>query len=423
MTFEQLNLIAPILDAIKSTGYTEPTPIQQQAIPFVLDGRDLMACAQTGTGKTAAFALPIIQKLQNSKIESPSKNPTKIKALIVTPTRELAIQIAEQFEIYGKNCKIKLAVIFGGVGQQPQIDKLKAGIDVLIATPGRLLDLHNQRQVNLNFLEIFVLDEADRMLDMGFIHDIKKLLKIIPEKRQSLFFSATMPDNIIQLAESILTKPVSVQVTPVSSTAEIIQQKLYFVDSEQKRLLLLHLLDNELKGRALVFTRTKYGADRLAKFLSSNKINAEAIHGNKSQQARQNALNGFKNNKIRVLVATDIAARGIDVEELEYVINYEIPNIPETYVHRIGRSGRAGVEGTAISLCEESERPFVADIQKLIKLEIPVVQEHPFPTARAVNREPVSNRKNAPKMNELNKEQLNKPKDNNKKKRYYKKPS
>lgn len=389
MTFDNLNLIAPILDALKTAGYSIPTPIQAQAIPEVLQQRDLLACAQTGTGKTAAFSLPIIQLLQERSNNGP-KGPKKIRALIVTPTRELAIQIAEQIDIYGKNTQIKQTVVFGGVGQSPQVAAIRKGVDVLIATPGRLLDLQSQGYIDLKHLEIFVLDEADRMLDMGFIHDVRKLLKIIPAQRQSLFFSATMPDSIVDLANSILTNPVQVSVTPVSSTTELIQQKLYFVDADSKKELLLHMLSTKMKGRALVFTRTKYGADKLAKFLNQSGIKTEAIHGNKSQQARQLALSQFKASKIRVLVATDIAARGIDVEELEFVINFEVPNVPETYVHRIGRSGRAGVEGTAISLCDDTERPYIADIQKLINMEIPLIENHEFVTSRAANREPIS---------------------------------
>lgn len=400
MTFEQLNLIAPILDALKTAGYITPTPIQSQAIPEVLNQKDLLACAQTGTGKTAAFSLPIIQLLQK---RSPKlvKNRRPVRALIVTPTRELAIQIAEQIDIYSEHTDIRQTVIFGGVGQSPQVAALKKGVDILIATPGRLLDLYEQGFCDLRNLEIFVLDEADRMLDMGFIHDVRKMLKIIPEKRQSLFFSATMPNSIIDLANSILTDPVNVSVTPVSSTAELIQQQLFFVDNENKRSLLLNILQSEMKGRALVFTRTKYGADKLAKFLNQNGIKAEAIHGNKSQMARQKALSQFKDSKIRVLVATDIAARGIDVEELEYVINFEVPNIPETYVHRIGRSGRAGVEGTAISLCDESERPYIRDIQKLINMEIPVIINHEFPTSRGINREPISLKETSKVVNKV----------------------
>lgn len=420
MTFDNLNLIAPILDALKEAGYTTPTPIQSQAIPEVLQQRDLLACAQTGTGKTAAFSLPIIQLLQ----ERGDKNqkPKKIRALILTPTRELAIQIAEQIDIYGKNTQIRQTVIFGGVGQSPQVAAIRKGVDVLIATPGRLLDLHGQGLIDLKHLEIFVLDEADRMLDMGFIHDVRRLLKIIPTERQSLFFSATMPDSIIDLANSILTDPVNVSVTPVSSTTELIDQQLYFTDAEEKKHLLLHLLQNELQGRALVFTRTKYGADKLAKFLNQSGIKAEAIHGNKSQQARQLALSQFKASKIRILVATDIAARGIDVEELEYVFNFEVPNVPETYVHRIGRSGRAGVKGTAITLCDETERPFVADIQKLIKMEIPLVENHPFLTTRAANREAISLKGPVVVVNKVKGHQPNKDNQGQKKKKTYGRP-
>ena len=420
MTFDNLNLIAPILDALKEAGYSTPTPIQSQAIPEVLQQRDLLACAQTGTGKTAAFSLPIIQLLQ----ERGDKNqkPKKIRALILTPTRELAIQIAEQIDIYGKNTQIRQTVIFGGVGQSPQVAAIRKGVDVLIATPGRLLDLHGQGLIDLKHLEIFVLDEADRMLDMGFIHDVRRLLKIIPTERQSLFFSATMPDSIIDLANSILTDPVNVSVTPVSSTTELIDQQLYFTDAEEKKHLLLHLLQNELQGRALVFTRTKYGADKLAKFLNQSGIKAEAIHGNKSQQARQLALSQFKASKIRILVATDIAARGIDVEELEYVFNFEVPNVPETYVHRIGRSGRAGVKGTAITLCDETERPFVADIQKLIKMEIPLVDNHPFITTRAANREAISLKGPVVVVNKVKGHQPNKDNQGQKKKKTYGRP-
>ena len=420
MTFDNLNLIAPILDALKEAGYSTPTPIQSQAIPEVLQQRDLLACAQTGTGKTAAFSLPIIQLLQ----ERGDKNqkPKKIRALILTPTRELAIQIAEQIDIYGKNTQIRQTVIFGGVGQSPQVAAIRKGVDVLIATPGRLLDLHGQGLIDLKHLEIFVLDEADRMLDMGFIHDVRRLLKIIPTERQSLFFSATMPDSIIDLANSILTDPVNVSVTPVSSTTELIDQQLYFTDAEEKKHLLLHLLQNELQGRALVFTRTKYGADKLAKFLNQSGIKAEAIHGNKSQQARQLALSQFKASKIRILVATDIAARGIDVEELEYVFNFEVPNVPETYVHRIGRSGRAGVKGTAITLCDETERPFVADIQKLIKMEIPLVDNHPFITTRAANREAISLKGPVVVVNKVKGQQPNKDNQGQKKKKNYGRP-
>jgi ATP-dependent RNA helicase RhlE len=376
MTFKELDLLEPILNALNTQGYTNPTPIQEQAIPIVLQGKDIMGCAQTGTGKTAAFAIPILQRLQSTK------NPEQkrvIRALIVTPTRELAIQIDESFKDYGQNLKLQSAVIFGGVNQTSQVNRLKAGVDILIATPGRLLDLVQQRHINLRNLEIFVLDEADRMLDMGFIHDVKKIIKIIPEKRQTLFFSATMPKEITSLANSILTNPSHVEVSPVSSTAETIQQELYFVDTENKKDLLIDILNTNKIETALVFTRTKHGADKLVKILNRNQIKSEAIHGNKSQNARQNALKNFKEKTLQVLVATDIAARGIDIDQLEFVVNYDIPNIPETYVHRIGRTGRAGASGKAVSFCNTEERAYVKDIQKLIGLSIPVVSEHAFP--------------------------------------------
>lgn len=375
MTFSDLQLSSPILEALEKQGYTTPTPIQQQAIPLILAQKDLMGCAQTGTGKTAAFAIPILQLLEASKLPM---GPRKIRALIVTPTRELAIQIQESFKDYGQFLAQRSVVIFGGVKQHAQVNQLKAGADILIATPGRLLDLCQQGIISLRDLSIFVLDEADRMLDMGFIHDVKRILKLIPEKRQTLLFSATMPKEIISLANSILKDPEHVEVNPVSSTAETIQQQLYFVEKEQKNDLLLSLLEDKSMSPVLVFTRTKHGADKLVKVLLKNQIKAAAIHGNKSQNARQNALNGFKNGDLRILVATDIAARGIDIDDLEYMVNYEIPNIPETYVHRIGRTGRAGASGKSISFCNEEERAFLKDIQKLIKIEIPVVSGHAF---------------------------------------------
>lgn len=378
MTFEQLGLIDPILDALKSEGYENPTPIQAQSIPLLLKGQDLLACAQTGTGKTAAFALPIIQHL----VLKNAQGPRKIKALIITPTRELAIQIDESFAVYGKNTKLKHTVIFGGVNQHSQVNALKAGVDILVATPGRLLDLVNQGFIKLGDISHFVLDEADRMLDMGFVHDVKKIIKIIPEKRHSLFFSATMPDTIMSLASSILTSPQKVEVTPVSSTAETIQQKIYFVDQVNKYELLKFVLKDKTIKSALVFTRTKHGADKVVKYLTRSEISAEAIHGNKSQNARQRALSNFKDRTTRVLVATDIAARGIDIDELAFVINFEIPNIPETYVHRIGRTGRAGASGQAVSFCDIEERPYLRDIQKLIKIEIKVEESHPFPAGK-----------------------------------------
>ncbi|MDO9152607.1 MAG: DEAD/DEAH box helicase [Paludibacter sp.] len=377
MTFENLDLIEPILNALRHEGYTQPTPIQEIAIPIVLKGKDLSACAQTGTGKTAAFAIPILQQLYLNK--GNDRAPRKIKALIVTPTRELAIQIGESFAAYGRFMNLRYTVVYGGVPQGNQVGTLKAGVDILIATPGRLLDLQNQGYVKLNELSIFVLDEADRMLDMGFIHDVKKIIKLIPAKRQSLFFSATMPESILVLAGTILTNPEEVEVTPNSTTAETIQQEMYFVDAVNKKDLLVHLLQDKSVKTALVFTRTKHGADKVQRLLVKAHIKAEAIHGNKSQNARQNALRNFKDRLTRVLVATDIAARGIDIDDLNLVINYEIPNIPETYVHRIGRTGRAGLDGKAVSFCDIEEREFLRDIQKLISIQIPVINEHPFP--------------------------------------------
>lgn len=372
-----MNLIEPLLKALKSEGYTTPTPIQEQSIPIVLNGQDLLACAQTGTGKTAAFALPILQLLQGTKTNQ--RGPRPIRALILTPTRELAIQIDESFAAYGKHVGLSHLVIFGGVSQHAQTNALRYGIDILIATPGRLLDLIDQRFINLSSIEMFVLDEADRMLDMGFIHDVKKVITRIPAKRQTLFFSATMPAEIASLAGSILTNPARVEVTPVSSTAEKIEQGVFFVEKNDKRMLLLHLLKDESIRTALVFTRTKHGADKVVKDLNRANIEAEAIHGNKSQTARQRALNLFKSGQIRVLVATDIAARGIDVDDLGHVINYELPNVPETYVHRIGRTGRAGASGIAYSFCDGEEREYLRDINKLIIKAIPVIEEHPYP--------------------------------------------
>lgn len=374
MTFENLKLIEPILKALKEEGYTTPTPIQEKSIPILLQGKDLLGCAQTGTGKTAAFSIPILQKLYKTD------NRKGIKALILTPTRELAIQIGESFDAYGKYTELKHTVIFGGVGQKPQTDELKRGIQILIATPGRLQDLINQGFINLKALDFFVLDEADRMLDMGFIHDIRRILKLLPVRRQTLFFSATMPPEIETLANSMLTDPEKVEVTPASSTVDTITQSVYFVEKKEKKDLLLHLLKNQEIESVLIFTRTKYGADKLARTLNKAGIGAEAIHGNKSQNARQRALSGFKSHSLRVLIATDIAARGIDVDLLSHVINYELPNIPETYVHRIGRTGRAGHDGIALSFCESEELPYLKDIQKLIGKTIPVVREHPFIT-------------------------------------------
>jgi ATP-dependent RNA helicase RhlE len=376
LNFKELHLIAPILKALESEGYTHPTPIQERAIPDVLKGKDLLGCAQTGTGKTAAFAIPILQNLFLQKNHEVANDT--IKALILTPTRELAIQIDESFAAYGKHTGLRHTVIFGGVSQYHQTNQLRRGVDILIATPGRLLDLMAQRFVNLQHIKMFVLDEADRMLDMGFINDVKKIIAKLPVKRQTLFFSATMPPEISKLSASILTNPVRVEVTPVSSTVEKIEQAVYLVEKNDKRQLLIHLLkDNKIQS-ALVFTRTKHGADKIARELHRAKISSGVIHGNKTQSARQNALNDFKNGKIRVLVATDIAARGIDIDDLSHVINFELPNIPETYVHRIGRTGRAGASGMALSFCDIEEREFLRDIHKLIKLEIPVVDDHPY---------------------------------------------
>jgi len=376
LLFSELNLIAPILKALETEGYTQPTPIQEQSIPSILQKRDLLGCAQTGTGKTAAFAIPMLQLLNQPHLNT--KGPKPIKALILTPTRELAIQIEESFKAYGRNLPLKYLVIFGGVGQKAQTDALHRGVDILVATPGRLLDLMNQGFVNLREIEIFVLDEADRMLDMGFIHDVKKVIAKLPAKRQTLFFSATMPTEIKKLSDTILTNPVRVEVTPVSSTAEKIQQAVYFVEKNDKKNLLIHLLKDKSIETVLVFTRTKHGADKVVKDLMKINVKAEAIHGNKSQNARQRALTNFKARTTRVLVATDIAARGIDVDELAHVINYELPNIPETYVHRIGRTGRAGLSGIAYSFCDGEEKEFLDDIEKLIGLKIPVNEEHPY---------------------------------------------
>ena len=376
MLFQSLNIIEPILKAVQEEGYTTPTPIQAQSIPIILQGTDLLGCAQTGTGKTAAFAIPILQLLSANKTYDRKK---RVRSLIVTPTRELAIQIGESFRAYGRHTGLTCTVIFGGVNQNPQVAALRGGVDIVIATPGRLLDLMNQGHLTLRDVEIFVLDEADRMLDMGFIHDVKRLLAALPKKRQSLFFSATMPPEIIKLASTILHNPEKVSVTPVSSTVDIIKQFVYFVDKGNKNALLVEILKDKNIKTALVFSRTKHGADKVVKILLNHNIKAEAIHGNKAQNARQRALTNFKAQTTRVLVATDIAARGIDVDDLEYVINYEMSNIPETYVHRIGRTGRAGAKGTAISFCDAEEKEYLRDVEKLIAKKIPVIDNHPFP--------------------------------------------
>lgn len=399
MLFKELHLIAPLLKALEAEGYQSPTPIQEQSIPHILRGKDLLGCAQTGTGKTAAFALPILQNLFLNYKEN--NNSYHIKALILTPTRELALQIDESFEAYGKYTGLKHTVIFGGVSQFHQTNELRKGCDILIATPGRLLDLIGQKIINIRNINMFVLDEADRMLDMGFIHDVRKIIALLPEKRQTLFFSATMPPEIVRLSSSILTSPIKVEVTPVSSTAEKVKQSIYLVEKNDKRELLIHLLKNENIDNALVFTRTKFGADKIMRDLRKKEISADAIHGNKTQAARQKALTNFKEGKIKVLVATDIAARGIDVDSLSHVINFELPNIPETYVHRIGRTGRAGASGSAMSFCDMEERVYLRDINKLIDQTIPIVEDHPYassikflqspaPAANAMSRKPAS---------------------------------
>lgn len=385
MTFAKLNLIEPILRALKQEGYQTPTPIQEKAIPVILSKRDVLGCAQTGTGKTAAFAIPILQMIFQDR--NRERKPRTIEALILTPTRELAIQIGESFDAYGKYTGLKHTEIFGGVSQKGQTDALQGGVDILVATPGRLLDLLGQKLVNLHHIKLFVLDEADRMLDMGFIHDVKKIIAQLPEKKQTLFFSATMPPEIAKLADTILVNPVKIAVDPVSSAVDLIEQEVFFVAKEDKRALLVELLKAESIVSALVFTRTKYGADKVARYLTKAGIGAAAIHGDKSQTARQRALSSFKARETRVLVATDIAARGIDVEELSHVINFDLPNVPETYVHRIGRTGRAGLGGVALSFCDQEEKAYLKDIQKLIGKFITVNKAHPYPLGE-VKREP-----------------------------------
>jgi ATP-dependent RNA helicase RhlE len=376
MLFKNLGLIEPILKALNSEGYNEPTPIQEQAIPDILKGRDVLGCAQTGTGKTAAFAIPILQNLYN---EQKSLNKQKlIQVLVLAPTRELAIQIGESFTAYGKNIDLRNTVVFGGVSQKSQTDALKAGVDILIATPGRLLDLINQKYISLKNIKYFVLDEADRMLDMGLVQDVKRIISQLPKVRQTMLFSATMPKEISKLVDSILKDPVKIQVTPVSSTIDAIEQAVYFVNKKHKKSLLIHILKDQSFTSALVFSRTKHGANIITRDLIKVGIEAQAIHGNKSQNARQLALSNFKSKKIRVLVATDIAARGIDVEELPLVINFDLPDVPETYVHRIGRTGRAGLGGVALSFCDEEEKASLKDIQKLIDKSIPIIKEHPY---------------------------------------------
>lgn len=373
-SFFDLGLHESLLKALKESGYTNPTPIQAQGIPILLSGRDLIGVAQTGTGKTAAFALPILQRL----MENPRKiEPKRTRVLVLTPTRELAIQVDESFRVYGKHLRLKHSVIYGGVGQNPQVKGVAQGVDVLVATPGRLLDLIEQGYLSLSGLEVFVLDEADRMLDMGFIHAIRKILTLLPPKRHNLFFSATMPPDIVKLADSMLTNPARIEVTPASSTVELIDQCIMFVHHDKKRDLLKHVLQDKSIERAIIFTRTKHGANRVAELLEKTGIRSDAIHGNKSQSARQRALENFRSGKSRVLVATDLAARGIDIDDITHVINFEIPNIAESYVHRIGRTARAGAKGHAISFCDVEERPYLIDIQKLIKKQIRVA-EHPY---------------------------------------------
>jgi ATP-dependent RNA helicase RhlE len=376
MSFEKLNLIQPLQTALSNEGYTIPTPIQAQAIPLILERRDLIGCAQTGTGKTAAFALPILQILSAEKDFRKSRRI--IKSLILTPTRELAVQIGESFDAYGKHTGLKNTVVFGGVSQRAQTLKLRHGVDILIATPGRLLDLINQKYISLRNIKLFVLDEADRMLDMGFINDVKKIIEKLPARRQTMLFSATMPSEIIKLANSILTDPVKIEVSPESKTVEAVKQAVYFVTKADKKKLLIHLLKNENIESALVFTRTKRGADVVTRVLNDAKIHADSIHGNKSQQARQRALNNFKLNRTRVLVATDIAARGIDIDKLSHVFNYDIPEFAEAYIHRIGRTARAGLGGTALSFCDPEELSYLSSINRLIKRPISVVDDHPY---------------------------------------------
>lgn len=377
MLFEDLSLSKSIQRAVFEEGYTKATPIQEKSIPIILSGKDLVGCAQTGTGKTAAFAIPIIHNLH--RMVGSSKKAKVIRCLVVTPTRELAVQIGQSFDTYGKYTNLKQLTIFGGVSQVPQVEQLKKGIDVLIATPGRLLDLNKQGFIDFDDLHYLVLDESDLMLDMGFINDVKKIVKLVPTNRQTLLFSATMPLAIRELSETFLNKPEYVSVTPISSTAEIIEQQIYFVDKENKRGLLYHLIQNENLKNVLVFVRTKHSADNVVKALKKHDVNAEAIHGNKSQNNRQRVLEEFKNKEISILVATDIAARGIDIESLPYVINFDLPNIPETYVHRIGRTGRAGNGGISISFCDREEESYWKDIMKLIKVNVKIMKDHPFP--------------------------------------------
>ena len=377
MSFNNLQLIEPVLQALEKEGYTHPTPVQEKSIPIILQKRDLLGCAQTGTGKTAAFVLPILQLMYEEKQKAEQPQP-RIKALILTPTRELAIQIGESIRAYGRYLPLRHHVIFGGVSQHTQVQAIRRGVDILVATPGRLLDLMQQGHITLRDIQFFVLDEADRMLDMGFVHDVKRIITRLPSKRQTLFFSATMPNEIKQLAAMLLNNPARVEVTPPATTVDLIQQSVYYTEKHNKQSLLIHLLKDTSIETVLLFTQMKHAADKLARMLNNAGIRTEAIHGNKAQAARQRALENFKTKRTRVLVATDIAARGIDIDELTHVINFELPNVPETYVHRIGRTGRAGAKGVAISFCDWSEKIFLSDIQKLIKKTIPVVKSHSF---------------------------------------------
>lgn len=385
ITFASLALAEPIQRALIEKNYTTPSPIQAQAIPHLLEGRDLIGCAQTGTGKTAAFALPILHLLSAKQRPATPRRP---RALILTPTRELASQIAQNFDAYGKHLKLSYLVLFGGVGQNPQVQKLTRGVDILVATPGRLLDLHSQRHIQFDQVEVFVLDEADRMLDMGFVHDVKKVMALLPAKRQSLLFSATMPPAIQQLADRLLKDPIRVEVSPIASTAERIQQHLCYVERNDKRMLLVHFLEKYPDGLVLVFVKMKHGANRLVEQLEKTGVRAEAIHGNKSQGARERALENFRSGRTRVLIATDIAARGIDVKGISLVVNFDIPNEPESYVHRIGRTARAGAEGLALAFCDHTERGFIRDIERLIKQTIPVIEDHPYAKAGSAGEAP-----------------------------------
>ena len=396
MTFKELGLMPQILSALKEQGYENPTPIQRGAIPPALKGQDVLGCAQTGTGKTCAFATPILQRLSGTY----KKGEHKIRALILTPTRELALQIEECFEAYGKHLPLRSAVIFGGVGQKPQVDKIKRGLDILVATPGRLLDLHGQGLIDLLDVEIFVLDEADRMLDMGFIHDVRRVLKLLPIKKQTLFFSATMPPEVMELVNELLHDYARVEVDPVSSPVEVIAQSLYFVDKGNKTKLLSHLIEEKQMEQVLVFSRTKHGANRIAQDLEKRGITAAAIHGNKSQTARQTALADFKAGKLTALIATDIAARGIDIDALKWVVNYDLPEVPETYIHRIGRTGRAGKDGSAISFCRADEKNYLKQIEKLLGRKLSVVEGHPYPMVEpATGVDPMAQAKKEGKEN------------------------